>query len=156
VIDKGAANMYRLYADGACKGNPGRGGWGYLIKRDDVPGFSMEQAGSEDYTTNNRMELLAVIQGLKSIPSESKVQIVTDSTYVITVSASRNPKIKNLDLVNEMKRELNRLDFSFTWVKGHSGHEENELVDKLASMAAKGEIGFVARENRSETGIQRK
>jgi ribonuclease HI len=136
--------MYQLFTDGACKRNPGPGGWGYLIKRDDLPGFSMEQAGHEAQTTNNRMEMMAVIEGLKSIPDGAKVEIVTDSRYVITVATSRNTKLKNLWLIGDLRKELARLDFSFTHVKGHSGHPENERVDKLASMAAQGKIGLSA------------
>ncbi len=138
---------YQLYTDGACKANGtvnAKGGWAYYLTNDDLPGFSMERAASEDHTTNNRCELIAVIQGLRSIPDGAKVTIITDSKYVITVSATKNPKIANPDLVAELKRELNRLDFSFTWVRGHSGNEGNTRVDKLASMAAKGKIPFAA------------
>ncbi len=139
--------MYQLFTDGACKANgtsQSKGGWAYYIERDDLHGFSMEQTGSEERTTNNRMELVAVIQGLRSIPLGAKVEIITDSRYVITVSATKNPKIANPDLVAELKRELTRLDYSFTWVRGHSGNRGNEKVDKLASMAARGKIGFTA------------
>ncbi len=139
--------MFELYTDGACKGNgtsQAKGGWAYYITRDDLPGFSMEQAASEERTTNNRCELIAVIQGLKSIPTFAKVTIYTDSEYVIKVAKSTNPKLMNMDLIKDLRRELTRLDFSFTWVRGHSGNPGNEKVDKLASMAARGKIGFTA------------
>lgn len=137
--------MYRLFTDGACKANGlphSRGGWAYLLMRDELPGFSMEETGRESPTTNNRMELKAVIEGLRSVPTDNKVEVVTDSKYVITVSASRNTKLVNMDLIECLRRELNRLDVSFILVKGHSGHKENERVDKLASSAAIGRVPF--------------
>jgi ribonuclease HI len=140
-------NVYRLFTDGACKANgtsDARGGWAYLIKRDDLPGFSMEQTGQEFNTTNNRMEMMAVIEGLRSIPDGAKVEIITDSRYVITVVTSRNTKLKNLWLIGDLRKQLAMLDFLFTHVKGHSGHPENEHVDRLASMAAQGKIGLSA------------
>jgi ribonuclease HI len=133
--------MYRLFTDGACKGNPGPGGWAYLLTHDERPGCTVEQAGSAANTTNNRMEVMAIIEGLRQVPDEAKVEITTDSRYAITVASSRNPKLKNPDLVLTLRHLLARLDFHFTHVKGHSGHPENEHVDKLASAAAKGQIG---------------
>jgi ribonuclease HI len=133
---------YQLFTDGACSGNPGPGGWAYRLERDDLPDFSMEQVGREDETTNNRMELMAVIEGLRSIGKGEPVVIYTDSQYVIKVAKSKNPKLANPDLVRLLKIQLVRVQATFSWVRGHNGHAQNERVDKLARRAAQGKIGL--------------
>jgi ribonuclease HI len=138
--------MYRLYTDGACKGNPGKGGWAYLLKRDEVPGFSMEQRGGEAHTTNNRMELRAVIEGLKSTGILDYVEVTTDSTYVIAVAKSpKHPyKLKNPELVTELRELIRGRHVTFHHVLGHNGHPENEYVDRLASAGAQQQVGFAS------------
>ena len=135
------------YTDGACSGNPGPGGWGALLRAMDGDRVvkEREHSGGEAETTNNRMELLAAIHGLEALNRRCRVRLVTDSQYVrngITQwmaswkrnnwrTASRSP-VKNADLWKRLDAADARHDVDWVWVKGHSGHPENERVDALA------------------------
>lgn len=132
-----------IFTDGACKGNPGPGGWGALMR---YKGKERELYGGEPDTTNNRMELLAVISALEVLTRPASVRVTTDSRYVqngITdwiknwklngwKTASRKP-VKNSDLWQRLDQLVARHDVHWAWVKGHSGHPENELADSLAN-----------------------
>ena len=132
-----------IYTDGACRGNPGPGGWGALLR---YGGVERELYGGEPDTTNNRMELQAAIQGLKALTRPCRVDLTTDSEYVrngITrwldgwkqkgwKTAAKKP-VKNADLWLVLDEENQRHEVSWHWVKGHSGHEENERADQLAN-----------------------
>ena len=132
-----------LFTDGACKGNPGRGGWGALLRYGEV---EKELCGGEPNTTNNRMELLAVIRGLEALTRESDVVVTTDSTYVkngITQwihnwkkngwkTAAKKP-VKNVDLWQALDSAVSRHRVQWEWVKGHAGHPGNERADELAN-----------------------
>lgn len=131
-----------IYTDGACSGNPGPGGWGALLLWN---GHEKELSGGEPDTTNNRMEMLAVIKALEAIKKPSEVTLYTDSKYVLQgatewlegwkargwKSASKKP-VKNQDLWEQIDSQIQRHNVKFIWVKGHSGNENNERVDKLA------------------------
>ncbi len=132
-----------IFTDGACKGNPGPGGWGALLRCGDV---EKEHCGGENNTTNNRMELQAAIEGLGALKRASKVTLTTDSQYVrrgITEWLSKwkqngwrtaNKKaVKNVDLWQALDAAVQQHDISWKWVKGHSGHRENEIADQLAN-----------------------
>ncbi|WP_456407715.1 ribonuclease HI [Thiolapillus sp.] len=133
----------RLYTDGACKGNPGPGGWGVLLRYGDV---EKELWGGDSATTNNRMELQAVIEGLLALTRPSRVTIVTDSQYVKNgmtqwihnwkrngwKTAARKP-VKNADLWQRLDDLVHKHDVHWEWVRGHSGHPENERADQLAN-----------------------
>jgi ribonuclease HI len=132
-----------IFTDGACRGNPGPGGWGAVLR---YKGKEKRLFGGEWETTNNRMELQAVIQGLQALTRSSRVRITTDSQYVkngITQwihnwkrngwkTASKKP-VKNDDLWRLLDQSVAQHDVEWTWVKGHSGHPENELADQLAN-----------------------
>jgi len=132
-----------LFTDGACKGNPGRGGWGVLLRYGDA---EKELFGGEHDTTNNRMELMAVIKGLEVLNRASSVTVTTDSKYVkngITEwihnwkrngwkTAAKKP-VKNEDLWRELDDMVAKHQVTWHWVKGHAGHEENERADELAN-----------------------
>lgn len=132
-----------IYTDGACSGNPGPGGWGAVLR---YGGHEKELSGGEAATTNNRMELLAAIRSLEELKRPCRVDIYTDSQYVqkgVTEwlkgwKAKGWPaRIKNQDLWQELDKLLEKHDVSFHWVRGHSGHPENERADVLARKAIK-------------------
>lgn len=134
-----------LFTDGACSGNPGPGGWGALLRYGDT---EKELYGGEAATTNNRMELMAAIQGLSALKKPCKVSLTTDSKYVrdgITkwlaswkqrnwLTAAKKP-VKNKELWQQLEEQVNKHDVEWHWVKGHSGHPENERADELARRA---------------------
>ncbi len=134
-----------LFTDGACKGNPGPGGWAALLRWGD---HEKELWGAEPHTTNNRMELRAVIEGLKALKRPTPVRVVTDSQYVKNGmerwihnwkrngwrTAGRKP-VKNADLWQALDELVNRHQVEWEWVRGHAGHPENERVDALANRA---------------------
>jgi ribonuclease HI len=131
-----------IYTDGACSGNPGPGGWGALLRCD---GKERELCGGEPATTNNRMELLAVIEALRALKHPVQARVHTDSQYVqkgITEwihgwkkrgwrTADKQP-VKNVDLWQTLEREAARHKVEWHWVRGHAGHAENERADALA------------------------
>jgi ribonuclease HI len=135
--------VVRIYTDGACKGNPGPGGWGALLRSG---AHERELYGGDPATTNNRMELTAVIRALEALKRPSKVEVYTDSEYVkkgITEwllawkrrgwkTADRKP-VKNADLWRELDELTGRHEIRWHWVRGHSGHPENERADALAN-----------------------
>jgi len=135
----------KIYSDGACRGNPGPGGWGTLLFYN---GHEKELYGAEQDTTNNRMELMAAIMGLESLTQPCQVSITTDSQYVrngITQwlenwkrnnwkTAAKKP-VKNQDLWQRLDKACTHHAIEWHWVKGHSGHAENERVDQLANRA---------------------
>ncbi len=132
-----------IFTDGACRGNPGPGGWGALLRYGDV---ERELFGGEPDTTNNRMELQAAIEALRALSQPCSVDLTTDSVYVrngITTwlegwkkkgwkTAARQP-VKNVDLWQALDLENQRHQVRWHWVKGHSGHVENERADQLAN-----------------------
>ena len=149
------AEPVRIYTDGACKGNPGPGGWGALLL---AGTHERELFGGEAHTTNNRMELTAVIRALAALKRESTVELYTDSEYVrkgITEwlaawkrrgwkTSDRKP-VKNADLWRELETVAGRHRVRWHWVKGHSGHPENERADALANR------GVTSHARRDET-----
>ncbi len=132
-----------IFTDGACRGNPGPGGWGALLRYD---GNEKTIYGGEGETTNNRMELTAAIEALAELKQPCSVILTTDSQYVrqgITSwlenwkkrgwkTASKKP-VKNVDLWQRLEEEAARHQVEWLWVKGHSGHRENEIADQLAN-----------------------
>ncbi len=136
-------NKIYIYTDGACKGNPGRGGWGALMVFKDT---EKEFFGGELNTTNNRMEMTAAIKGLAQLSRSCEVILTTDSQYLrkgITEwiinwkkrgwkTASKKP-VKNVDLWKQLDELVQQHDITWKWVKGHSGHRENEIADELAN-----------------------
>ena len=132
-----------IYTDGACRGNPGPGGWGALLRYGDV---DKQLYGGELLTTNNRMELKAVIEALSALSKPCKVTLTSDSTYVLKGisewlpnwkkrgwrTAGKKP-VKNGDLWKTLDDLAEMHEIEWHWVKGHSGHIENELVDQLAN-----------------------
>ncbi|MET0047725.1 MAG: ribonuclease HI [Sedimenticola sp.] len=137
------ADRVEIFTDGACRGNPGPGGWGALLR---YKGKEKELFGGEVETTNNRMELAAVINALKALTRSAQVRITTDSQYVKNginqwihnwkrngwKTAAKKP-VKNEDLWRELDALVAQHDVEWAWVKGHSGHPENELADTLAN-----------------------
>lgn len=132
-----------LFTDGACRGNPGPGGWGVLMRSGS---HAKELWGGDPETTNNRMEMMAVIQGLTALQRPCRVRVTSDSTYVLKgvqewmpnwkkrgwKTASKQP-VKNVDLWQQLDELIGQHQIEWQWVKGHSGHEENELADQLAN-----------------------
>ena len=135
--------MIEIYTDGSCLTNPGNGGWAAIINED---GKIKKISGSEKNTTNNRMELLAPINALKEMSVTSKITIFTDSQYVklgITEwinkwvvnnwQTSKKEDVKNKDLWVELDKYVSKHNVKWHWVKGHAGHEKNEIADALAN-----------------------
>ncbi|HFQ91572.1 MAG TPA: ribonuclease HI [Chromatiales bacterium] len=134
-----------IYTDGACRGNPGPGGWGVLMR---YKGHEKTLRGGEPHTTNNRMELMAAIKGLEALKRPSRVRLTTDSEYVKKgimewiegwkrrgwKTAGRKA-VKNADLWRELDALASQHDIEWHWVRGHSGHSENEMADALANRA---------------------
>ena len=139
--------IVNIYTDGACSGNPGPGGWGAVLEYNAT---HKELSGHADDTTNNRMELMAAIKALEAIKYSCKINLYTDSTYVkdgITKwidgwkakgwkTAAKKP-VKNVDLWKELDELVASHDIVWHWVKGHSGHPQNERADELATGAIK-------------------
>ena len=137
------AEWVEVFTDGACRGNPGPGGWGVLLR---YGGKEKELYGGEPDTTNNRMELMAAIMALESLNRACHVRLTTDSEYVkngITQwlpkwkargwrTASKSP-VKNADLWQRLEKAASQHEVQWHWVRGHSGHAENERVDRLAN-----------------------
>lgn len=137
------SHTIEIFTDGACKGNPGPGGWGVLLRLGE---HQKTLFGGELNTTNNRMELTAAIRGLEALKKPAKVLLTTDSEYVMKgirewmpnwkkrgwKTASRQP-VKNADLWQELDVLVNQHQVEWRWVKGHSGHPENDLADALAN-----------------------
>ncbi|MEO0512844.1 MAG: ribonuclease HI [Planctomycetota bacterium] len=133
-----------LFTDGACSGNPGPGGWGYVLQHR-PSGTERERAGAAFDTTNNRMELTAVIEGLSAINRPSVVELTSDSKYVLDgmeswlagwkrrgwKTAAKKP-VKNEELWRLLDEQASRHEVRFHWIKGHAGHAENERADRLA------------------------
>ncbi|MDE2435474.1 MAG: ribonuclease HI [Sphingomonadales bacterium] len=140
-----------IFTDGACKGNPGPGGWGALLR---MGKHEKELSGSDPETTNNRMEMTGAIRALDALTEPCEVILHTDSRYVIDgitkwvhgwkkkgwINASRQP-VRNADLWHDLIEAAKRHKIEWVWVKGHDGHPENERVDRLASEAALGGRG---------------
>jgi len=134
-----------IYTDGACRGNPGPGGWGALLR---YKGKEKSLYGAEPLTTNNRMELMAAIMALEELTRGCKVRLTTDSQYVMKgitewlanwrrrgwKTADKQP-VKNADLWQRLDAACQRHQVEWAWVRGHNGHPENELADQLANRA---------------------
>jgi ribonuclease HI len=132
-----------IFTDGACRGNPGPGGWGVLLRHN---GHIKELYGGEKNTTNNRMELMAAIKALNTLKEPCLVELTTDSQYLrngITSwivkwkakswKRSNKKPVKNIDLWQQLDEEVQRHQITWHWIKGHKGHLENEIADQLAN-----------------------
>lgn len=134
-----------IYTDGACRGNPGPGGWGVVLR---YQGNLKTLNGFDPETTNNRMELTAVIEGLRALTRSCDIELHTDSKYVMQgvnewlsnwkrngwKTTAKKP-VKNIDLWQQLDDEVTRHEIDWNWVKGHSGVEDNEFADQLANAA---------------------
>lgn len=141
----GGRKRIRLYTDGSCHGNPGPGGWAAILE---FGAKTRELTGNDPATTNNRMEMMAVIEGLRALTEPCIVEVWTDSRYVVDgmkswlagwkkrgwKTASKQP-VKNEELWRALDEESGRHDVSWNWVKGHDGHPQNERCDELANEA---------------------
>lgn len=141
--NNGTIKYVEIFTDGACSGNPGPGGWGVVLR---FGAHEKELSGGEKDTTNNRMELTAVIKGLSALKEPCRVKLVTDSKYVVDGilqgwakswqangwrKADKKPAL-NSDLWEELLALIDKHEVNIEWVKGHAGHPENERCDKLA------------------------
>lgn len=136
--------VVQLFTDGACSGNPGPGGWAFVL-RHPASGKEIERAGAEPMTTNNRMELTAVIEGLSQLSKPTRVELTSDSQYVLKGleewlagwkkrgwKTSAKKPVKNEDLWRRLDELITGHDIRFHWIRGHAGHAENERCDQLA------------------------
>ncbi len=126
--------MIEIHTDGSCLGNPGRGGWAAIVVRD---GAKNALSGHENHTTNNRMEITAVVEGLASLPPGSDVKVFSDSEYVISTMTRNWKRNANKDLWAKLDAEVGKRNVTWQWVKGHAGDPLNEEADALASKEAK-------------------
>ena len=138
---------FELFTDGACSGNPGPGGWGYILRGDGIDGETVG-SGGDSATTNNRMELTAVLEGLARVPDDGHVVLVTDSEYCVKGlrdwldgwkrrgwrKADRSP-VMNRDLWERLDAQRVRVRIEPRWIRGHNEHPENERCDRLAVAA---------------------
>lgn len=136
-------NQVEIFTDGACRGNPGPGGWGALLRSGNV---EKTLHGGQHETTNNQMELTAVIKGLEALKKPCQVTVTSDSKYVLSgitewmpnwkrrgwKTASKKP-VQNKELWQELDELVKKHEVQWNWVKGHSGHRENEIADQLAN-----------------------
>jgi ribonuclease HI len=140
--------LVEIFADGACRGNPGPGGYGAILRYGQRV---KEVSGCKERTTNNRMELLAVIEALRQLKRPCRVRVVTDSNYVVKgmtewISGwikrdwinSQNEPVANRDLWEELLKRSRSHQIEWVWIRGHNGHPENERCDKMARVAIKG------------------
>lgn len=138
-------NSVVIYTDGACRGNPGPGGWGAILRCEKG---EKELYGSEPDTTNNKMELMATIRALRALKVPCYIELWTDSQYVMkgitewihgwvknNWKTSAKKPVKNAELWKELLEETRKHEINWKWVKGHSGHPDNERVDELANIA---------------------
>lgn len=130
-------NIVNIYTDGACKGNPGVGGWAALLV---LGNHRKIISGSTEYTTSNRMELTAAIEGLKALKKACEVNLTSDSQYVVygihkMIEYKKIPTV-NKDLWLDLLDLVSKYKVNSIWIRGHSGHPENEMVDREASKAA--------------------
>ena len=133
----------KLFADGSSLGNPGPGGWGVVLEYN---GIQKQFSGGEKNTTNNKMELTAIIEGLKKLKEPCEVEIISDSNYVIKAINEwldswiktdwKKGKVKNIELWKKYLEVSKPHKIKATWIKGHNGHRENEICDKLAKNEA--------------------
>jgi ribonuclease HI len=137
------SKVVTIYTDGACRGNPGPGGWGVLLESGDR---QLTLYGGEDPTTNNRMELTAVIRALEALKMKCHIELYTDSKYVLQgitewlpnwkkrnwLTASKKP-VQNVDLWQALDKLVSQNEINWHWVKGHSGDRGNEIADQLAN-----------------------
>ncbi len=137
-----------IFTDGACSGNPGAGGWGVILRYNTV---EKELSGGEENTTNNRMELTAVIAALEALKEPCNITLYTDSRYVMNGieewieqwkvngwrTANKKSAVKNIELWQRLDELRTKHEIRFVWVKGHAGHKENERCDELARLEAK-------------------
>lgn len=139
------ADEVEIYTDGACRGNPGPGGWGVILR---YKGHEKTLYGGEAHTTNNRMELMAAIAGLEALKRRSRVSLTTDSQYVkLGVTAwladwkrrgwktADKKQVKNIDLWQRLDELVGKHEVKWHWVRGHAGHVDNERADSLANLA---------------------
>ncbi len=139
----GAVKKVEIFCDGACKGNPGPGGWGVILRHGEV---EKELYGFKPHTTNNEMELTAAIQSLKALKTHCEVTLITDSNYVVKGMSewifswkkngwktSGKQPVKNMELWKELEAAAARHKVKWKWVRGHAGHPENERADQLAN-----------------------
>ena len=142
---KAETNLVEIFADGACSGNPGPGGYGVILRYGEK---SAELSGFASHTTNNRMELTAVIEGLRRLKRPCRVRVITDSTYVVKGMSewikgwvrknwknSQKKPVLNKDLWEELLELSKPHKMEWVWIAGHSGHKENERCDELARRA---------------------
>lgn len=142
------SEIVKLYADGSCSGNPGPGGWGTILS---FGAHEKELSGGELDTTNNRMELRGVIAGLEALTRKCKVEVYTDSNYVVSGmkswiagwkangwKTSNKKPVKNEDLWRQLDELASKHDITWNWVKGHNGHAYNERADRLAVQGTEG------------------
>ena len=128
--------MIDIFTDGSCIGNPGPGGWAAIIVEN---GGSRKVHGSDENTTNNRMEVLAAIQGIEATPSGVDVRVHSDSSYLINTMTKGWKRNKNQDLWARLDFEVAKRNVQWNWVKGHAGHPLNEKADRIANAEARGE-----------------